>query len=147
MTIDENESNSSCESTTLPPPVLPTSDSFHLSFSNYLPHVQGVQEVQRLRVELACTTNRLHHLQQDVKEFKIQLHSAKEEAERASFLEKDNACLKWKIETLKNEKSVLDLQNTLWVARFTNLSSRFREMNDAYLEFSRWFQIADDFEE
>jgi hypothetical protein len=59
---------------------------------------------------------------------------------RINDLVLENHTLKYKIECLENEKCVMDLQNTVWIARFTNLSSRFRELNQNYSEFASWME-------
>lgn len=129
-------SSSSIESAPLPSPIIPTTDCSDLPSSNYL---QLVQEIRRLRVELATVKNHLVLANRQNMDLQIELFTTTEKTERTAFLENRNLELLWKIETLLNEISVLKLTNTLWNARFVNMSSRFNSLSDAFKEYSDWF--------
>lgn len=45
----------------------------------------------------------------------------------------------WKIDQLKNRNSILQLEVSVWQARFLAMKSRFSEMKRKFYEFSTWF--------
>jgi hypothetical protein len=45
----------------------------------------------------------------------------------------------WKIDQLKNENGILQLEVSVWQARFLVMKSRFSEMKRKFYEFSTWF--------
>lgn len=52
---------------------------------------------------------------------------------------KKHAEAQWKIEQLKNHNGVLQLEVSVWQARFLVMKSRFSEMKRKFYEFSTWF--------